>query len=269
MKRFNFSVAILAYKEYDTVYGLLSYIKEAGLVFNNIFICADKIPLSEGLSEVTKAYQYKELVSSQNIQFINRKKHGGVIGTVDYLDMAPITEKEYLVVIEDDLFATVGFFNQCEHFFANIRSNKTPIFVGYSQVSLTESYFKTYSLMHMWGFAMQVNDLRKVIDYHNRVRRYTTDEKQKIINDVKEYVYPCKVFEKYKEDLLGKVSELFLKDSDESVDVYFMFYFLQNRLQIAKPTKSHIRSFKPNLYNEPSENPIEADIKANITNFTV
>jgi len=181
----------------------------------------------------------------EGITCINKSFHGGRSGIVNYIHDLHISDDENLIVLEDDLFAEKEFFEQCDHFFKRLHSRERPIFVGYSRANdETDEFFDTYNLMHLWGFALKFGELKSIIAYHDRVRQYTMEQKREIIKDVLDFKYPCEIFEKYKHQLVERVSKNFLAISKESADLYFMFYLLQNRQKIVKPVKSFIRSFK-------------------------
>lgn len=269
MQSFNLSIVIPTYTKYEYVFRFLTYLNDAGLKFKNIFVMSDKIDAIKDAKYVINAYHYKKKVKAmENVTQIDRTVHGGVIGCVDYINDIKLNDNDNVVVLEDDLYATVEFFEQCQKFFSTIYSPTSPIFVGYSRPRVAEDkFFQTYSLLYMWGFAMKFGDLRKVINYHNLVRTYNFEQKKAIIYDVLDYKYPCPVFEKYKIHLMDRVKENFMTKEKESVDLYFMFYFLQNRMKITKNEKSYVLSFKACPYDEILPDPIEMDIKNMLYSF--
>lgn len=277
MTKFNLSIVILAYNEYENIFNFITHLNKQELKFNNIIIVSDKIDVrtATNITDTVNIYRYKNLVMAfDNIIHINKSVHGGVIGTVDYKDeiksLAQLNENENIVVLEDDLFTTEEFFKQCEIFFSDIYSDSSPIFVGYSKTNNTENkFFETFNLLYMWGFAMKVKDFNAVINYHNQVRKYDTTKKQEIINDVLNFEYPCEIFEKYKSKLMETIKFSFIRDSKESVDLYFMFYYLQHRIKIIKHSKSYIKSFKPNDCGKSISSDIEMDMVYNLESFTI
>lgn len=270
MKSFNLSLIIPSYVEYKNVLQFLTYVKNLGITFNNVYIVADKLE-DVSVENSIECYKFKNQVwLMDDIRKINKSTHGGVIGTVNYIHDMPFDNDENVVILEDDLFATVEFFEQCETYFSNICSDSLPIFVGYSKTNeKDEGFFNTYNLLYMWGFAMKFGTLKKVIEYHNTVRKYTKEQKQAIIDDVLNFKYPCNKFEKYKKDLMNTIRQNFMANSKESVDLYFWFYFLQNRLKIVKPLTTHVLSFKPEEFDEEISDDIELDIKNTIHCFKI
>lgn len=262
----NLSTVIPAYSEHENVFNLLTILKNNGVTFNNTFVISDKPNANSpewDMAKLISSHRYKGMIKTmEGVIHISKTFHGGHSGIVNYINDLPIGEDENLVVLEDDLFAHVEFFRQCEDFFNTVRSDATPLFVGYSRTNTQLSrFFETYSPLYLWGFALKFGDLKKMVAYHNTVRNYTADEKQKIIDDVMEFSYPCTVFEQYKSQLISLIQKGFLRNSNESADLYFMFYLLQNRLKTVKNTVSYIQSFKPNTFDDKEPNDVEMDIK--------
>ena len=263
MKKFNISLIIPSHTKYENVYNFINYLNKAELKFNNIYVISDKIDKIYNAEYTLNSYHFKNLVKSlNNVIHIDKPTHGGKIGVVNYVNDLPFDSDENVIIMEDDLMAMEEFFYQCEKFFSTICSDSTPIFVGYTKPNLVEErFFLTFNLLYMWGFAMKFGELKKVINYHNTVRTYDTFKKENIMNDVLNFEYPSPIFEKYKSEFINKIKGDFMANSDQSVDLYFWFYFLQNRLQIVKPTMPYVISFKPSTYKEFLPNFVEMDIK--------
>lgn len=267
----NLSILIPTYTDHENVYRFLKYLQTEGIKLNNIFVVSDKIEDVDGENNIDKiiiSLTYKvRLPSMEGVTCINKSFHGGRAGIVNYVHDLPITDDENIIVLEDDLFAEKGFFEQCDYFFQHLRTDQSPIFVGHSRIhGDVGEFFETYNLMHLWGFALKFGDLKKTIAYHDMVRKYTPSQKEKIIEDVLCFRYPCEVFEKYKSSLLDRIRKGFLANSKESADLYFMFYFLQNRLKIIKNTKSYIKSLRPEIQQDPLPC-VELDIVSAINSF--
>lgn len=266
----NLSILIPTYIDHENVYKLLKYLQKENIKLNRIFVVSDKIEDVNGdIDKIVLSLTYKVKINEmEGVTCINKTFHGGRSGIVNYVHDLDISDDENLIVLEDDLFAEKMFFYHCEVFFNYIHSNERPIFVGYSRANTYKSeLFETYNLLHLWGFALKFGDLKAAIAYHDKVRGHTPEQKEEIIRDVLSYKYPCEVFEKYKTQLLERVKKNFLATSKESADLYFMFYFLQNRQTIMKPTQSHIISSKERTSNIIIPNDVEMDLRNSIAAF--
>lgn len=269
MKHYNFSLCLLTFLDWGNVIRLVDYIESEKLSFDNLFIFADKIPLEVGILTALQAYQQKsQLNKNKSVKIINRNEHGGRIGTKDYIHYISLPLEAGLVVLEDDLFATKEFFDQCEHFFAHRSSAATPIFVGYSNTPQSDNpYYETFNSMHLWGFAIENHRLQGAIRFHDKVRKYGSAEKMAIVKEVLNHSYPCLMFEKHKHQLIEKILPNFLAESKESVDLYFLFHFLRNHQKIVKPTKSFVRPAREIQFVPDCPDVVESDMLAAIQNF--
>lgn len=266
----NLSLLIPTYIDHENVYKLLKYLEKENIQLKHIFVVSDKIEDFENdIDKVILSITYKVKINSmEGITCINKTIHGGRSGIVNYVHDLNLSDDENLIVLEDDLFAEKEFFQQCELFFNYIHSSERPMFVGFSRANTYKSeLFDTFNPLHLWGFALKFGDLKAVVAYHDKVRNYTIEQKESIIKDILTYKYPCEIFEKYKVQLLDRIKKNFLATSKESADLYFMFYFLQKRQRVVKPTKSHIISSQFRKVDKPVPDDVEMDIRNMITAF--
>ena len=271
MKNFDFTLIIITFKEYKNVFNLLIYLEKNEIKLNNIFIFSDSIVTNNRLCDITlskklpKIYYYKDKISKlNNVTMFNKNIHGGLthipLHLLEYLPTT-LSPDENVIIMEDDMFIKSEFFSQCEYFFKNLYSEKSPFFSGFTKINSREnSYFETFNFLRSWVFSTKMKNLiyilQKLIDYRN----YTHNHKEQIIHDIMAFTYPCEMFEKYKPHLINKLKEDFYSDITH-LDAPMEIFILHDKLKIIKPTQSHILSFKHEPFNDISTVPSEADLQ--------
>ena len=258
----NFTLVISAYKRYQNIYNLLHHFTANSISFNKIVIVHDKIDYIDEASIVV--YKSKLQTEFTDITHITHSKHLGVAGIIEVAEN--LKDEEFYLWLEDDLWAELPFFDQCNDFISKHFTSESPIFIGYSKTQNTHSsFFKTYMCIPMWSVLTKGKYLKSFTSFYRNILANITEKKDYILYSK----VNCDTFEKYKHSIF-KINSDTLTVKPHNLDFYFLIFLVANKFKVIKNTKCYVtvkeKKYAVNSTKDVEINPNYSELENDLIN---